>query len=69
MRSSFIFVATNKFREGGGLEGETHRVPEWVDFIQSNEPRRNAFHEYLSEQSTEVDVQFDLDADSLRNHM
>ena len=47
MPGPFIFVATNKVREGK-LEGERQRVPGWIDFIQSNEPRLIAFHEYVS---------------------
>jgi hypothetical protein len=48
MPGPFIFVATNKVREGR-LEREKQRVPAWIDFIQSNEPRLIAFHEYLSD--------------------
>jgi hypothetical protein len=54
MPGPFIFVATNKVREGR-LEGEKQRVPGWVEFIQSNEPRLIAFHEYLSEDGTQVE--------------
>jgi hypothetical protein len=69
MAGPFIFVATNKVREGR-LEGEKRRVPEWIDFIQSNEPRLIAFHEYLSEDGTEVEyVQVHPDTDSFENHM
>src|SRR5437868_13302887 len=69
MPGPFIFIATNKVREGK-LEGEKQRVPGWIDFIQSNEPRLIAFHEYLSESGTEVEyVQVHPDADSFENHM
>jgi hypothetical protein len=69
MPGPFIFVATNKVREGR-LEGEKRRVPGWIDFILSNEPRLIAFHEYLSEDGTEVEyVQVHPDTDSFENHM
>jgi hypothetical protein len=69
MPGPFIFVATNKVREGE-LEGEKQRVPGWIDFIRSNEPRLIAFHEYLSEDGTEVEfVQVHPDTDSFETHM
>jgi len=69
MPGPFIFVATNKVREGK-LEGERQRVPGWIDFIQSNEPRLIAFHEYVSADGTEVEyVQVHPDTDSFENHM
>lgn len=41
-----------------------------VEFIYSNEPRLIAFHEYLSEDGTEVEyVQVHPDTDSFENHM
>jgi len=69
MPGPFIFIATNKIKEGK-LEGEKQRVPGWIDFIRSNEPRLIAFHEYLSEDGNEVEfVQVHPDADSFENHM
>ena len=69
MPGPFIFVATNKVREGR-LEGEKQRVPGWIKFIHSNEPRLLAFHEYLSEDGTEVEyVQLHPDTDSFENHL
>ena len=69
MPGPFIFVATNKVREGK-LEGERQRVPGWIDFIQSNEPRLIAFHEYVSADGTEVEyVQVHPDTDSFENHL
>jgi hypothetical protein len=69
MPGPFIFVATNKIREGK-LDDEKRRVPGWIDFIRSNEPRLAAFHEYLSEDGTEVEfVQVHPDTDSFENHM
>jgi len=45
-------------------------VPGWIEFIHSNEPRLIAFHEYLSEDGTEVEyVQVHPDTDSFENHM
>ena len=54
MSRAFIFVATNKVREGK-LEAEKRRVPGWVQFIHDNEPRTIGFHEYRSEDGTEVE--------------
>jgi short chain dehydrogenase len=69
MPGPFIFVATNKVREGR-LEGEKQRVPGWIKFIHSNEPRLLAFHEYLSEDGTEVEyVQVHPDTDSFEHHL
>jgi hypothetical protein len=69
MPGPFIFIATNKVREGK-LDGEKQRVPGWIDFIRSNEPRLIAFHEYLSEDGTEVEfVQVHPDTDSFEHHM
>jgi hypothetical protein len=69
MSGPFIFVATNKVREGR-LEGERARVPGWIEFIDANEPRLIAFHEYLSEDTTEVEfVQVHPDTGSFENHM
>ena len=69
MPGPFIFVATNKVR-AGKLEDERQRVPGWIDFIQSNEPRLIAFHEYVSADGAEVEyVQVYPDTDSFENHM
>jgi len=68
MSGPFIFVATNKVRQGG-LEGEKQLVPGWIEFIHSNEPRLIAFHEYLSEDGTGVAYfRIHPDTDS-ENHM
>ena len=45
MPGPFIFIATNKLKEGK-LEDEKRRVPELSDFIEANEPRLIAFNEY-----------------------
>jgi hypothetical protein len=42
MPGRFIFVAASKVREGR-LQGERQRVPGWIEFIQSSEPRLIAF--------------------------
>ena len=69
MSRPFIFVATNKVREGK-LEAEKRRVPGWVQFIHDNEPRTIGFHEYCSEDGTEVEyVQIHPDTDSFEHHM
>jgi len=69
MPGPFIFIATNKVREGK-LESEKQRVPGWIDFIDVNEPRLIAFHEYLSEDGNEVEyVQIHPDTDSFENHL
>ena len=52
------------------IEGEKQRVPGWIEFIHSNEPRLIPFHEYLSADGTEVEyVQVHPDTDSFENHM
>jgi hypothetical protein len=69
MPGPFIFVATNKVREGK-LDGEKQRAPGWIDYIRANEPRLIAFHEYLSEDGTEVEyVQVHPDTDSFEHHL
>jgi len=69
MPGPFIFVAANQVKEGR-LEGEKQRVPGWIEFIHSNEPRLIAFHEYLSQDGTEVEyVQVHPDTDSFEHHM
>ena len=45
-------------------------MPGWIEFIHSNEPRLIAFHEYLSEDGTEVEyVQVHPDTDSFEDRM
>lgn len=69
MSGPFIFIATNKVRDGK-LEDEQRRVPGWVRFIQDNEPRTIGFHEYQSEDGTEVEyIQIHPDTDSFEHHM
>ena len=69
MPGPFIFIATNKVREHK-LEDEKRRVPGWVRFIQDNEPRTIAFHEYRSQDGTEVEyIQIHPDTDSFEHHM
>jgi hypothetical protein len=69
MAGPFIFVATNKVRDGK-LEDEKNRVPGWVQFIHDNEPRTIGFHEYRSADGTEVGyIQIHPDTDSFEHHM
>jgi hypothetical protein len=65
----FIFLATNRVRPGM-LAAERHRVPGWVEFVEQNEPRLIAFHEFLSADGTEVEyVQIHPDAASFEHHL
>ncbi len=69
MTGPFIFIATNRLRERK-LEAEKARVPDLVDFVQTNEPRLLAFNEYVNEEGTEVAVvQLHPDGDSMAFHM
>jgi hypothetical protein len=69
MSGPFIFIATNRLKEGK-LEEERKRVPGLSDFIEANEPRLIAFNEYVNEEGTEVGVvQVHPDADSMEFHM
>jgi hypothetical protein len=69
MSGPFIFIATNRLKEGK-LEDERRRVPDLCDFIETNEPRLIAFNEYASEDGTEVGVvQVHPDAESMELHM
>ncbi|HEY6653101.1 MAG TPA: hypothetical protein VI028_03150 [Solirubrobacterales bacterium] len=69
MSGPFIFIATNKLKEGK-LDDERTRVPGLSDFIQENEPRLIAFNEYANQEGTEVKVvQVHPDTDSFEFHM
>lgn len=69
MSGPFVFIATNKLREGK-LDDERRRVPGLSDFIQENEPRLIAFNEYANQEGTEVKVvQVHPDTDSFEFHM
>ena len=69
MSGPFIFIATNRLKEGK-FEEERRRVPGLCDFIEGNEPRLIAFNEYASEDGTEVGVvQIHPDAESMEFHM
>ena len=68
MSGPFIFIATNRLKEGK-LDEERRRVPGLCDFIEANEPRLIAFNEYASEDGTEVGVvQVHPDAESMEFH-
>ncbi len=69
MSGPFIFIATNRLKDGR-LEDERARVPGLCDFIEKSEPRLMAFNEYANEEGTEVGVvQVHPDADSFELHM
>jgi hypothetical protein len=69
MSGPFVFIATNRLKEGK-LEEERKRVPGLCDFIEANEPRLIAFNEYVNEDGTEVGVvQIHPDAASMEFHM
>jgi hypothetical protein len=69
MSGPFIFIATNRLREGK-LDAERERVPELCAFIEASEPQLIAFNEYASEDGTEVGVvQVHPDAASMEFHM
>ncbi|WP_211769867.1 hypothetical protein [Kutzneria sp. CA-103260] len=69
MAGPFLFVATNKVRDGR-LADERRRAPEWARLIQEREPRLIGFHEYVSADGSEVEfVQIHPDAASFEHHM
>ena len=69
MAGPFIFIATNRLKEGK-LEAERLRVPGLSDFIEANEPRLIGFNEYANDQGTEVAVvQIHPDTESFEFHM
>src|SRR6266446_122901 len=69
MAGPFIFIATNRLKEGR-LAAERRRVPGLCDFIEASEPRLIAFNEYANEEGTEVGVvQVHPDAASFESHM
>jgi hypothetical protein len=69
MPGPFIFIASNRLKPGK-LDAERDRVPGLAEFIEANEPRVIAFHEYASEDATEVGVvQIHPDTESFEFHM
>jgi hypothetical protein len=69
MSGPFIFIATNRLREGK-LAAERDRVPDLASFIEANEPQLLAFNEYVNEEGTEVGVvQVHPNAASMELHM
>src|SRR5258708_22642569 len=69
MSAPFIFIATNRLREGK-LAAERDRAADVSSFIEEKEPQLLAFNEYVNEDGTEVGVvQIHPDADSMEFHM
>ena len=69
MPGPFIFIATNRLRDGR-FGAEQQRVLGLSRFIEANEPRLIAFNEYANEDHNEVTVvQVHPDAASLEFHM
>ncbi|MGD0686260.1 MAG: hypothetical protein ABSA03_14220 [Streptosporangiaceae bacterium] len=69
MPGPFIFIATNRLRDGR-FDAEQQRVPGLSRFVEANEPRLIAFNEYVNEDRSEVTVvQVHPDAASLEFHM
>jgi hypothetical protein len=69
MTGPFIFIATNRLRDGR-FDAEQQRVLELSRFIEANEPRLIAFNEYVNENRSEVTVvQVHPDAASMELHM
>jgi hypothetical protein len=69
MSGPFIFIATNRLREGK-LASERERASELSSFIATSEPQLLAFNEYANEEGTEVGVvQMHPDAASMELHM
>jgi hypothetical protein len=65
----FIFIGTHKLKEGK-LEEYKKGLPEFVEFVEANEPRLIAFNMYLDEEGDEVSiVQVHPDVDSMEFHM
>ncbi len=68
MPGPFIFIATNRLRDGR-FDAEQQRVPELVRFVEAHEPRLIAFNEYANEDRSQVSVvQFHPDAASMEFH-
>lgn len=69
MSGSFIFIATNRLRDGR-FDAEQQRVPALCSFIEAREPRLIAFNEYVNEERSEVTVvQVHPDAASFEFHL
>jgi hypothetical protein len=68
MSGPFIFIATNRLREGK-LAAECERADELSSFIEANEPQLLALNEYANEDGTDVGVVQHPDAASMELHM
>ena len=69
MSGPFIFIATNRLRDGR-FDAEQQRVAALSGFIEAHEPRLIAFNEYVNEERSEVTVvQVHPDAASFEFHL
>lgn len=69
MAEPFIFIGTNKLKEGK-LEDFKKYWQEFCEFIEANEPRLIAFNAYVDEDGSEVAiVQVHPDVESMEYHM
>ena len=69
MSGPFIFIATNRLRDGR-FDAEQQRVPTLSAFIEAHEPRLIAFNEYVNDERSEVTVvQVHPDAASFEFHL
>jgi hypothetical protein len=55
MPGSFIFIATNRLRDGR-FDAEQQRVPALPGFIDAHKPRLIAFNEYVNDERSQVTV-------------
>lgn len=69
MAQPFIFIGTYTIKEGK-LEEFKRYWPQFVEFVEENEPRLIAFNAYVGEDGSEVGiVQVHPDVDSMEFHM
>jgi hypothetical protein len=69
MSGPFIFIATNRLRQGA-FDAEQQCVPGLASFVETNKPRLIVFHEYVSDSRDEVTVvQVHPDAASMEFHL
>lgn len=69
MSAPFIFVSTNRLKEGK-REAYEEYLADFVPFIQEREPELQAFYQYLDEDGEHVSgVQVHTNVGSMLNHM